>query len=192
MINVIVAFSDHSTAQKIRTILTSNGVPVAGVATCLSQIVLLTKRLQGRGIIICQNRYSDGMTAIFADEFSPDYEILMLVHGKQEGIISNRTISTLSLPLKKNDLIDSVKMLISSGQVCYNEQTGSKKENDKTDTKEKKVRSAEEIKLIDDAKSVLMERNNLTEEQAHRFLQKRSMDNGSKLTDTAKLILERW
>jgi response regulator NasT len=37
-----------------------------------------------------------------------------------------------------------------------------------------------------------MERNGLTEEQAHRFLQKRSMDNGRKLIDTAIAILEGW
>ncbi|MBD5098254.1 MAG: ANTAR domain-containing protein [Clostridiales bacterium] len=29
----------------------------------------------------------------------------------------------------------------------------------------------------------------MTEEQAHRFLQKQSMDNGVRLTDTAKLVL---
>ena len=34
-----------------------------------------------------------------------------------------------------------------------------------------------------------METYHMTEPQAHRFMQKRSMDSGSKLTDTARLIL---
>lgn len=34
-----------------------------------------------------------------------------------------------------------------------------------------------------------MERNNLTEEEAHRYMQKRSMDNGTGLTETAQMIL---
>ena len=32
----------------------------------------------------------------------------------------------------------------------------------------------------------------MTEAEAHRFLQKRSMDAGLKLADTARLILERY
>jgi response regulator NasT len=34
-----------------------------------------------------------------------------------------------------------------------------------------------------------MDRYDMTEEQAHRFLQKKSMDNGAKLTDTARMVL---
>ena len=42
--------------------------------------------------------------------------------------------------------------------------------------------------LIDEAKSLLMERHGMTEEQAHRFLQKKSMDSGAKMVQTAKLV----
>ena len=34
-----------------------------------------------------------------------------------------------------------------------------------------------------------MERNQMTEEQAHRYIQKRSMDNGTGLLETAQMIL---
>jgi response regulator NasT len=43
--------------------------------------------------------------------------------------------------------------------------------------------------LVEQAKALLMDRYDMTEEQAHRFLQKKSMDNGAKLTDTARMIL---
>ena len=43
--------------------------------------------------------------------------------------------------------------------------------------------------LINEAKALLMERNNLSEEEAHRYIQKRSMDNGTGLTETAQMIL---
>ena len=35
-----------------------------------------------------------------------------------------------------------------------------------------------------------MDRNGMTEEQAHRFLQKSSMDNGTKLLQTAQTVLD--
>ena len=34
-----------------------------------------------------------------------------------------------------------------------------------------------------------MSRNNLSEEEAHRYLQKRSMNNGTDLVETAQMIL---
>lgn len=43
--------------------------------------------------------------------------------------------------------------------------------------------------MIAEAKALLMERNNMTEEEAHRYIQKRSMDNGTGLTETAQMIL---
>ena len=35
-----------------------------------------------------------------------------------------------------------------------------------------------------------MDRHGMSEEQAHRFLQKKSMDSGSRLVQTALLVLE--
>ena len=53
-------------------------------------------------------------------------------------------------------------------------------------------RSAEEERLIRRAKAVLMEVNLMSEAEAHRFLQKYSMDTGLRLAETARLILERY
>ena len=51
-------------------------------------------------------------------------------------------------------------------------------------------RSQEELALIDRAKALLMDRNGMTEEQAHRYLQKKSMDSGAKLIQTAQQVLD--
>ena len=42
---------------------------------------------------------------------------------------------------------------------------------------------------MDRAKAILLERNQMTEEEAHRYLQKTSMDNGTSFTETAQMIL---
>ena len=52
-----------------------------------------------------------------------------------------------------------------------------------------KQRSKDEQEMIAEAKALLMERNNMTEKEAHRYIQKRSMDNGTNLTETAQMIL---
>ena len=55
--------------------------------------------------------------------------------------------------------------------------------------KHKKVRSEEEKETIQKAKILLMERNNLTEEEAHRYIQKTSMDSGTNMVETAQMLL---
>ena len=50
-------------------------------------------------------------------------------------------------------------------------------------------RSSEERRLIDEAKALLMERNNMTESEAHRYIQKCSMDSGTNLVETAQMVL---
>ena len=43
--------------------------------------------------------------------------------------------------------------------------------------------------MIAEAKALLMERNNMTEEEAHRYLQKNSMDSGTNIVETAEMVL---
>ena len=51
------------------------------------------------------------------------------------------------------------------------------------------VRNVEERKIIDNAKAILMERNHMTEDEAHRYIQKCAMDSGSKLIESAQMVL---
>ena len=46
--------------------------------------------------------------------------------------------------------------------------------------------------LIQKAKELLMDVNRMTEAEAHRFLQKRSMDAGLKMVETAQLIIDSY
>lgn len=44
-------------------------------------------------------------------------------------------------------------------------------------------------KLVDRAKALLMKHKNYTEEEAHRFLQKKSMDSGKPLKEIAQAVI---
>ena len=52
-----------------------------------------------------------------------------------------------------------------------------------------KLRSEEDQKVIQKAKELLMGRNGFSEEEAHRYIQKRSMDNGTELVEVSQMIL---
>ena len=59
----------------------------------------------------------------------------------------------------------------------------------KVKKQKKKQRSEREENYIKNAKLLLMDRNHLSEEDAHRYLQKCSMDNGISMVETAQMIL---
>ena len=89
-----------------------------------------------------------------------------------EGIVC------LPMPLKVYDLVSTLEMMVQT-------QTRRRKRR-KLQPKE---RSEEEQILIDQAKALLMERNNMTEAEAHRYIQKCSMDSGTNMVETAQMVM---
>ena len=89
-------------------------------------------------------------------------------------MIENEEIFVLPLPVGRERLISAIEVFLG---VIY-------KPN-----KRPSNRSEEDDKIIDSAKLYLMEKYRMTEQQAHRFIQKRSMDTGSRFVDTARQIL---
>lgn len=59
----------------------------------------------------------------------------------------------------------------------------------KQDKRKPKKRSEREENYIRNAKFLLMDRNHLSEEEAHRYIQKCSMDNATNMVETAQMIL---
>ena len=55
--------------------------------------------------------------------------------------------------------------------------------------KKPKVRGEKERAVIEEAKLILMQRNHMTEEEAHRYLQKNSMQSGVNLLEMAQMVI---
>ena len=87
-------------------------------------------------------------------------------------------VVSLAQPLKVHELISTMEMVVSHAERIRRKRRT-----------QPRRRTGEEKALIDRAKAVLMERNNMTEAEAHRYLQKTSMDNGTGFTETAQMIL---
>ena len=50
-------------------------------------------------------------------------------------------------------------------------------------------RSQKETRIITKAKELLMERNGMSESEAHRYIQKCSMDSGTNMVETAQMVI---
>lgn len=54
---------------------------------------------------------------------------------------------------------------------------------------ERKDRGPKQREVIAKAKRLLMDRNHMSEEEAHRYLQKCSMESGTNMAETAEMVL---
>ena len=82
------------------------------------------------------------------------------------------------MPVKVFDLIKTMEMMMRSLD-----------RRRKKRKAELKNRNPRQQALVEQAKELLTARNHMTEEEAHYYLQKCSMDSGSSMTETAQMIL---
>lgn len=164
-------------AQNMKRLLQKNGYEIDAVCTTGAQVVSKASELDG-GILLCGYRLADMYYRQLHTDLSKGFEMLLLASAaKLEECVDN-DIVCLRMPIKTVDLINTLQMMTSN----YNRRI--KKQKAKP-----KQRSEAERQLIAKAKEVLMERNNMSEEEAHRYIQKNSMDNGTNLVETAEIIL---
>lgn len=178
MFSVIVGFPKLEDATNIKNLLVRNGYNLSEPCTLGSQVISLANDLD-EGIVVCGYRFSD-MHFIELNNYLPKgFEMLLVASPEKLEYCQNNNIVCLQMPIKPNDLLNTLQMM------SYQYQKRKKKDKDKP-----KERTEEEKAVIKKAKLVLMDRNNMTEEEAHRYLQKNSMDSGTNLVEMAEMVLK--
>ena len=92
--------------------------------------------------------------------------------GLIDGIVG------LSMPVKAYDLMNTMDMMLRN--------MGQRRRKRRLD---RKTRDSRQQEVISQAKELLMARNNMSEAEAHRYLQKSSMDSGTNMVETAQMVL---
>ena len=178
MTGIIVALPKPEDAKNMKNLLVRNGISVTGFCTTGAQAIALADGLDD-GIIICGYKLADMIYSRLHEDMPPGFEMLLIAsqHIIGGGMIQGG-IMCLSMPLKVHDLVNTVDMMIRATEQRRRKQKARPKE-----------RSAKEIQLIKEAKEVLMNRNHMTEEEAHRYIQKCSMDSSTNMAETAQMVL---
>ena len=172
---VIVAFENAANGARIREMLESEGE--FSVLVCRSAAeVKRSVHKQHRSLIVCGFKLADETCEELFHDLPEGCFMLMIGPQARLELSETEGIFKLQSPVRRGELLASVRMLVQFQRYIPREKGPAR-------------RGEEEQELIQRAKAVLMDRHGMTEEQAHRFLQKQSMDNGAKLTDTARLVL---
>ena len=177
MVGIIVVFPNRDNATNIRNLLVRGGMDVTGVCTTGAQSMHYADTVD-EGIVICGYKLKDMMYTELREYLPDNFEMLLIAsqekwsNGLIEGVVG------LSMPIKVYDLINTMEMMLRSID-----------RRRKKRKLQQKNRNPEQQALINKAKELLMARNNMSEEEAHRYLQKSSMDSGTNMVETAEMVL---
>lgn len=181
MVSIIVLFPKPSDARNIRNILVRSGIEVTAVCTTGNQVIGRIEDLED-GLIVCGYKYADMMMYHELYTYLPEnFEMLVITSRAHQEEVLNDDIVCLPMPIKIYSLVDHVQSILSSIE-----------KRKKRQRRKLFERSPEEKAIIESAKSLLMQNSGLTEAQAHEYLQKRSMDSGMNMVDTANIILDSY
>jgi response regulator NasT len=164
-------------AAKIKKILSQSGYPVVAVCTTGAQVLQSINDLED-GVLICGARFVDMMYEEIYEYLPADFQMLLIASASAVLDRDVDNLVCLSTPLKVHELLGTLEMM----EYTITRNRRRKRAGGRN-------RSDQEREILDRAKSVLMERNSMTEEEAHRYIQKRSMDNGTGMVETAQMIL---
>ncbi|WP_035767572.1 ANTAR domain-containing response regulator [Butyrivibrio sp. NC2002] len=178
MQNIIVAFAKQTDAQNFKSILLRGGFEPAYVCTTGAQVYSAMENL-GSGVIVCGFRLGDMQCLELAENMSEYFNILLIASpAKVDEVYLPQNVVYLPTPLKKTDFYSSITMMLEGVK------------NIRRAKKQKqRFRSKEDDKIITSAKYILMERHNMTEPEAHKYLQKCAMDSGTSLLEMAEMVI---
>ena len=162
MVNVIVLFPKQEVARSIRNLLVRSGFEVTAVCATGAQVV---QRMEGveEGLVVCG--YKVKMLLIASRQYLDD-----CVYPNVIG---------LSMPLKGYELVEKTREIVTE----ISEKQRRRKQRPKQ-------RTREEVRLLEEVKELLMQNNQITESEAHAYIQQRSMNSGVGLIEMAKMIKE--
>lgn len=178
MTGIVVVFPRPEDARGIKNLLVRSGFTVHAVCTTGAAAINALEDLND-GIVISAYRLTDMMYLELKDCLPKGF-VLLLLAARQHltECETGEDMACLPMPLKVHELVDTVHGLLSRCEAARRRRRETPK-----------IKSAEEAAVIAQAKALLMEKRSMTEMQAHKYLQKCSMDSGRSIVESARMIL---
>ena len=181
MVGIIVVFPSKDNAVSIRNLLVRYGTDVAGVCTTGAKALQYTDAVD-EGVVVCGYKMKDMMYTELREYLPEDFEMLLIASPKKWAGEKTEGVVCLPMPFKAYDLINTMEMLLKAMELRRRKRKMVRK-------MERKNRDPKQREVIAKAKLLLMDRNHMLEEEAHRYLQKCSMESGTNMAETAEMVL---
>lgn len=175
MERIILALTREAHNRRVKEVLEGAGAASCLICTSADQVRRAAAKYH-IDVVVCGYKLGDQPVELLAGDLPPTCSLLVLAPQDRLELLNGEGLFPLSTPVSRRDLVAAVQMLLGMTHSPEGHAVPQ--------------RSSQEQALILQAKQLLMDRHGMTEPQAHRFLQKASMDRGARLAQTAQLVLE--
>jgi response regulator NasT len=171
----VVAIENERLAAAICAALDRGGIQIRTRCRTGAEAIRTIKEMGG-GTVICQFLLPDMSANELYDNLRGIASLLVAAKPQYLDLCESKEIRRLPLPASAADLVAQTERLI--------------RIDEKRASAAVPKRSPEEQRLVDEAKALLMEKRGISEVAAHRYLQRRSMDSGLTMAETAKHVID--
>lgn len=175
MNRLIVAFESEKQRCQVGDILAAGGLPADRLLSGPAETVRAARKMGG--CVVVTGYKMGGQNA---DELAYQLEgralVLVIAPQPQLDFLDSQDIFTLPVPFTRTELLSSVRMLCQMAE--------------KLSHLTAPRRDQAEQAAVQQAKALLMERQGLSEAQAHQALQRASMNSGRKLVELAREMVQ--
>lgn len=177
MDRIVVAFANEEAQRRIFRLLESDGYKPALCCASGAEAIRAVRKM-GSAIVICGFKLRDMTANTLAADLRGTAVLLVVSSANNLDLCEGENLYKLATPTPRGDFFATLEMLRQFEEKKLHHPPPKRKE--------------EEQQIIRRAKELLMDVNRMTESEAHRFLQKRSMDAGSKMAETAQFIIDSY
>ena len=170
MAKIITAFRDRQTARQIATALEASGLSVFRVCATGNEVMRAFSLCQD-GILVCGARFPDRTADQLAEDLGPRAVILAADRPERLEMCEHPAIAKLAMPFSLSELVNAVEERVAAHDARMPRRNEADRE------------------IVERAKQKLMREHGLTETEAHRKMQKQSMQYGIKMADCARILL---
>lgn len=172
MREIIVASQSPQAAEHVRSILQSDHIFTEKIYRSGAEVLMFAS-IRPDAVVIC-GRLPDMSAQALAELLPNGFDVIWLMPSDAPEPVYISNLVTLHLPLNRMEFLNTVRTLSANG----------------AEISPAPRRTAQEEELLNAAKVILQTRYQLSEQEAHTFLQKRSMESGQRLLETASQIVE--
>lgn len=177
MRSIIIARTSAKLISSLEVLFRQIKIPVAAICKSGSEIRAIESSFDD-AVLVC-GPIKD-MPAIYLSKILPSsWDMLLLVSSSQPFPYYVSNVTAINLPINKKEFLEII-------QDISNVQT----QTFGTKTLSKSTRSSEDKSIIDLAKRKIMAERGMSESDAHKYLQRYSMNIGVSLSEIANRILQ--
>jgi two-component system, response regulator PdtaR len=184
MKSVIIAFSNPLLTGWVTSVLNRGGYSIEYAFKTAGDVVRVADFCTSP-VVVSGFQFTDMTAEDLKHVLDGRLELVTIVLPHQRDLIERDDMTVVPYPLTPVDLLQAIELVEKNAA-----ESAVHSDVSVPGKARQSERPAEEKLLILKAKNVLMESMQMTESQAHRFLQKSSMDRGLKLIDAAKMVIE--